>query len=96
LRPELSGLLVLLGAGDPGIPEPVSTTGVVALLLGIVTSILRGWVILPRELGVCQKALEEQREANVKLERDRDDWKAIALGTTEPLRTLATTMKENR
>lgn len=94
MQPE--HLLVLLGTGDPGIPTTISSGGVIALLLTAIVSIWRGWVILPRELGVCQTALEEQREANVKLERDRDDWKAIALGTTEPLRTLATTMKENR
>lgn len=95
MQPEFHGLLVILGT-DPGIPAPVSTTSIIGLLVLGILALWRGWVIFPRELDVCQKALAEQREENVKLQRDRDDWKAIALGTTQPLRELVTTVKENR
>lgn len=89
----MNGILVL-AAGDPGIPDVVSTSGVIALLVSFVIAILRGWVLLPRELDACRTALEQQKDINAALERDRDEWRSIARGTTDPLQTMARTLRE--
>lgn len=85
---------IYTATGDPGIPDAVSTTSVIVLLGICVTAFVRGWVLLPRELDTCRDALEEQKQITIAVERDRDDWRSIALGTTDPLRTMARTMKE--
>jgi hypothetical protein len=87
---------VLLSVGDPGFPVGVSTGGIIGILLLNLAALVRGWVLLPREGDDCREAVIEQKKINAALERDRDDWKAIALGTTDPLKALARAAKETR
>jgi hypothetical protein len=89
-------LSLLLTAADPGFPPIVSTGGIIGILVFCVTALVRGWVILPRERTDCREAVDEQKKINAALERDRDDWKAIALGTTDPLKALARAAKDSR